>query len=189
MALFLSDTRIRLAPIVFPLMGAMRWRLTPAVSRRAMDDTRRPQNCHWRGRLQCMVRPTLSHRVPCPFPPGRSATGPVGGKWCRSRAVLGFLSWGYCLGAIVLQNALQVEDQLTFCLGVIVLGLLSWPVCLGWAFCLGLSVLGLLSWPVCLGLYVLACVSWGCCLGCAVLAFLFEYEICGGLTLGVRRGG
>ena len=33
--------------------------LTPAVSRRAMYGTRKPQSYHWRGRLHCFVRPAL----------------------------------------------------------------------------------------------------------------------------------
>src|SRR5439155_5463056 len=46
----------------------VRWNAcrTPAVSRRAMDGTRRPHSCHWRGQLHCFVRP--GPRVLCTFP-------------------------------------------------------------------------------------------------------------------------
>ena len=99
--------------------------LTLAVSRRATQDSRMRKSYHWRGRLQCFVRPSLRRRTQCPHP----RCGPPQGRWMWSGAG------------------------------------------------------GVRSWPVCLGLYVLACVSWGCCLGFPVLKFLFEYGICGGLTL------
>jgi len=52
-----GSTRGSLAPptLACHLVPATRSR-TPAVSRRALNGTRRPQSSHWRGRLQCVVR-------------------------------------------------------------------------------------------------------------------------------------
>ena len=116
---------------------------TPAVSRRATQDSRMRKSYHWRGRLQCVVRPSRRRRAPCPPPPVRFAAGPVDGEWCRGRAVLACMSWPVCLGLYAL-------------------------ACMSWPVCLGLCVLACMSWPVCLGLCVLGLLPWLCCLGIPV---------------------
>ena len=132
--------------------------LTPAVSRRATHDSRMRTSYHWRGRLQCFVRPSPSRWPSAPRP----RCGPPQGRWMWSGAG-GVRSWPLCRGLYVV-------------------ACMSWPF-MSWPVCLGLYVL---AFHV-LAFHVLACVSWGCRLCFPVLKCLFEYGFCGGLTPAVSR--
>jgi hypothetical protein len=122
------------APAWTLLLGLLmphRAHLTPAVSRRALHDTRLPQRYHWRGRLQCDVRSPPGHglpRLPGELPPRWRRVVVVclglSGLVCH---VLALLSWSWGLGVVVLA-----------CLGCSLFALVSWG-----------CYLGFLSWPAC----------------------------------------
>ena len=104
------------------------WHLTPAVSRRATQDSRLRKSDHWRGRLQCIVRPSPSHRAPCLSGVVRRRTGGwAGGEGAcgLGLGVLVLMSWGGGLGLYVLAFHVLVLMSCPLCLGVVALVFLS----------------------------------------------------------------
>jgi len=103
-----------------------------------MTDDRLPHRYHWRGRLQCNVRPRPCHCTPC-------LPCDLPQRWRRVVLVgLGLLSWFVCLACHVLACHVLV--------------LLSWSCCLGVVV---LACLGVLPWFSCLGLPVRVWGVWG----------------------------